>query len=330
MNVQHALSRLFGNAAVALSESQLCVGDKTFPVVDGVIVLLAPSQYTPQVRARLNKPSSPGEDKQTAVFVREIQTSFGSEWQRYKSILPEHKREFDMYFDCVDRDSLRGKMLCDLGCGIGRWSHFVADLCESVVLVDFSDAIFEARQNLKDKSNCLFFMADIKRLPFQDSCFDFIFSLGVLHHLPTNCLDEVRSLSRFAPELLIYLYYGLDNRPFYFRWIFDLATGVRTRVSRVDNALFRIAFAKFVCLTVYCPAIFLGTVLSLFKMGALIPLYEGYRGNSLKRIEQDVYDRFFTQIEQRVTRKEIMSLKDTFSEIVISEGLTYWHFTCKK
>jgi hypothetical protein len=65
-------------------------------------------------------------------------------------------------------------------------------------------------------------------------------------------------------------------------------------------------------------------------MGNLIPLYEGYRGNSLKRIEQDVYDRFFTQIEQRVTRKEIMSLKDTFSEIVISEGLPYWHFTCKK
>ncbi|MGB7566536.1 MAG: hypothetical protein WBM07_01640, partial [Chitinivibrionales bacterium] len=132
------------------------------------------------------------------------------------------------------------------------------------------------------------------------------------------------------PRLLIYLYYALDNRPFYFRWIFFAVTVVRKTVSSIDNPFFRTAFAKLVCLVIYYPAILLGTCLSLFKLEKLVPLYEGYHGDSLKRIEQDVYDRFFTQIEQRVSRKEILSLKDTFSEVFIPDSLPYWHFICKK
>ena len=329
--MHHALSRLFGDTAVTINESRLHAGGKVFPIIDGVVILLDPARYTPFVRARLAGASTDWhQEKHGAPFAREIQSSFGSEWQRYNAILSEHKREFDMYFDCVSLDSLRGKMVCDLGCGIGRWSYFITDVCDSVVLIDFSDAIFEARKNLHDNENCLFFMADIKCLPFCDNCFDFVFSLGVLHHLPTNCIEEVRRLSRYAPRLLIYLYYALDNRPFYFRWIFFAVTVVRKVVSRINNPYFRTAFAKLVCLTVYYPAILLGTCLSLFKLEKLVPLYEGYRGDSLKRIEQDVYDRFFTQIEQRVSRKEILSLKDTFSEVFIPDSLPYWHFICKK
>jgi Methylase involved in ubiquinone/menaquinone biosynthesis len=331
MNMQLALSKLFGDTTVTMSVSQLCIGEKVFPIIDNVVVLLDPARYTPFVRAKIaGKSTASPPEKQASPFAKEIQSSFGSEWQRYNAILSEHRREFDMYFDCISLDSLRGKMVCDLGCGIGRWSYFIADICELVVLIDFSDAIFEARKNLHDKENCLFFMADIKGLPFCDNCFDFVFSLGVLHHLPTNCIEEVRQLSRYAPLLLIYLYYALDNRPFYFRWIFFAVSVVRKAVSRINNSFFRIAFAKLVCLTVYYPAILLGAFLSLFNLGKLMPLYEGYRGDSLKRMEQDVYDRFFTQIEQRVSRKEILSLRDAFSEVVISDTLPYWHFICKK
>jgi SAM-dependent methyltransferase len=331
MNVHGIYSRMFGTENVVVSDTLFCVGEKQYPILDGVIILLDQSQYTPLVQSKLAKQQESNlPESNASPFAKEIQTSFGSEWQRYNAILSEHKREFDMYFDCVDLESLKGETICDLGCGIGRWSYFLTDICDTVVLVDFSDAIFEAKRNLHDKRNCLFFMGDIKRLPFDSMCFDFVFSLGVLHHLPTNCLNEVRQLSRFSPQLLIYLYYALDNRPFYYRWIFGAVTLIRKGVSRITNSLFRIAFAKFVCIAVYCPAILLGGFLSLFKLGKLVPLYEGYRGNTLKRIEQDVYDRFFTQIEQRVSKKEIMTLKDTFSEIIISDQLPYWHFVCKK
>ena len=41
-----------------------------------------------------------------------------------------------------------------------------------------------------------------------------------------------------------------------------------------------------------------------FGWASQIPLHENYAGKSLKRIQQDVYDRFFTRIEQRFSRKE--------------------------
>ena len=50
----------------------------------------------------------------------------------------------------------------------------------------------------------------------------------------------------------------------------------------------------------------------------------------LRRIEQDVYDRFFTRIEQRVTRREIETLRDTFGTVTVADGLPYWHFLCER
>ena len=108
-----------------------------------------------------------------------------------------------------------------------------------MVLIDFSDAIFEARRNLKEADNCIFFMGDLKKLPFRDDFADFLFSLGVLHHLPADCLDEVRNLKRFARKILIFLYYALDNRPLYFRMILKAVTLVRGMICRVRNELFR-------------------------------------------------------------------------------------------
>ena len=61
-----------------------------------------------------------------------------------------------------------------------------------------------------------------------------------------------------------------------------------------------------------------------------VPFYSIYGHMNLGRIRQDVYDRFFTRIEQRVSKKEILKLSDTFSEIIVSDGLPYWHFLCRK
>ncbi|MBM2828383.1 MAG: Mg-protoporphyrin methyl transferase, partial [Actinobacteria bacterium] len=59
----------------------------------------------------------------------DIQHTFGEEWQRFPELLPEHREEFLQYFDLVDIGGLAGKRVCDLGCGIGRWSHFLKGAC---------------------------------------------------------------------------------------------------------------------------------------------------------------------------------------------------------
>jgi SAM-dependent methyltransferase len=323
------LADIFGVKKVDYDGDSVSVGGKKFPVIDDVIILLDDSQYSPDLKKKLDKGEN-GNIGKAFDYAEDIQFTFGEEWKSFAEILPEHKKEFEDYFDIVDTKTLKGKRVCDLGCGIGRWSFFLKDIVKELIMIDFSDAIFVARKNLEKSNNAVFIMADIKRLPLKKNFADFIFCLGVLHHLPADAINEVRSLEKFAPRLLIYLYYALDNRPFYFKVILSLVTGVRLLVSKVRNPAFRSLFTTFGAVFFYLPFIFLGKILQPFGLSKYVPIYPFYHGKTFGRIRQDVYDRFFTRIEQRVSRKQIMEMKDVFSKITISENIPYWHFICER
>ncbi len=322
-----SLKDIFGAGDVYLETDRLIVDGRAYPVVDDVIVLLDLAQYPSALMKRIGPgvaPCAAGD----ADFAKDIQFTFGQEWQEFPKILPEHEQSFRNYFDLVDLTTLRDARVCDLGCGMGRWSYFLSDKCRELVLLDFSEAIFVARWNLGHASNALFFMGDLTRLPFRENFADFLFCLGVLHHLPTSAFEAVRALRKYAPRLLIYLYYALDNRPFYFCSLLSLVTALRSLTARVRNPLFRAGFTWAGTLGVYLPLILLGSCLPV-RLSHCIPLYENYHDKGLQQIRQDVYDRFFTRIEHRHSRKEILTLQDTFSRVVISDLAPYWHFLCE-
>ena len=85
----------------------------------------------------------------------------------------------------------------------------------------------------------------------------------------------------------------------------------------------RVKLVEIILWTIYIPLIAVGHILSMVKLGAFVLLYEFYGGMSLRRIRQDVYDRFFTSIEQRVSPEDIYDLKDTFRHVEISQGEPY-------
>jgi len=72
-----------------------------------------------------------------------------------------------------------------------------------------------------------------------------------------------------------------------------------------------------------------GATAARLRLGKFVPLHDTYKGKSLRRIRQDVYDRFFTRIEQRVTKASILKLCDTYGTVTISPNLPYWHFLCE-
>jgi len=137
-------------------------------------------------------------------------------------------------------------------------------------------------------------------------------------------------LSKYAPSLSIYLYYSLDNRVAYFRFLLGLVTVLRKIVSKARNPVFRSYFTWVAASMFYLPFIYLGKMFKPFGISKYVPLYEGYNEKSFERIRQDVYDRFFTRIEQRFSKKQIMGLRDTFNKIEISHNLPYWHFICHR
>ncbi len=321
------LADLFGANQVEVEQSSVVVDGRRFPVVDDVIVLLEPDKYTPRVLRGVR--NGPKIARTTDQFASDIQFTFGEEWTHYAEVLPEHEEEFRRYFDLVDVAGLGDATVCDLGCGSGRWSYFLRNACRQLVLVDFSDAIFAARENLSDCPGAVFFMADLAHLPFRNGFADLVVCLGVLHHLPMSALYFVRRLRRYAPRLLIYVYYALDNRPVHFRAALRVVTAVRQVTTRLRQPAARQALAWAVTLTVYVPIVAVGKAADRLRLGRLVPLHDTYRGKSLRRIRQDVYDRFFTRIEQRVTKASILKLTDTFATVTISPNLPYWHFICE-
>lgn len=319
------LADIFGNNEISISQNSLCVGEIHYPIIDDVIVLLNESEYPTWLSKKLNKLDNPN-----LHAASDVQFSFGEEWKSFPEILPEHEQEFKDYFDIVPQDLTTNKRVCDLGCGIGRWSYFLKDSAREVILVDFSEAIFVARNNLRSSTNALFFLGDLRFLPFRNNFADFVLCLGVLHHLPIDCLQASRLISRYSDNLLIYLYYALDNRPLYFQMIWKFSDYIRKCLCRFKSPTLRFSISWIITLTVYIPFVYLGKLLSLFNLDSHVPLYESHKNDSLKRICQDCYDRFFTSIEQRVSRKQILTLQDTYNHILIGDNAPYWHFLCQR
>ncbi|MEM7355952.1 MAG: class I SAM-dependent methyltransferase [Acidobacteriota bacterium] len=303
------LKDLFGATTIELQEGSLTVDGRQYRIEHDVIII-----------------SEPAEEEAASSAGEKTIRSFSNEWESYPDILPEHRAEFEAYFDLVDRAALDEARCLDLGCGIGRWSYHVYSHTQRLVLVDASRAIFVARRNLRHAQRAIFIRADLRQLPFREGAFDFLFCLGVLHHLEEDCLDLTRRLAPYARQLLIYLYYSLDNRPWHFRLTFVGVDGLRRGLSRITHEGSRIALARLMTWTLYVPVIALGRVMEIFRLGHLVPLFEGYRSSTNKRLAQDVYDRFFTPIEQRVSRAEILQLADTFESVRISPQVPFWHF----
>jgi SAM-dependent methyltransferase len=322
------LADLFGAKEVEVEQDTIVVDGRSYPVVDDVIVLLEPGQYTRHVADSLGT-SLNQETESRNPFASDIQSTFSQEWLAYPEILTEHQDEFRQYFDLIEIDSLGAATVCDLGCGSGRWSYYLRQRCRRLILVDFSDAIFVARRNLKDSTNTLFFMGDLTNLPFRRQFADLVICLGVLHHLPIPAVYVVRRLKTLAPRILVYLYYALENRPPHFRAALRVVTAVRQLTARMRRPAARNALAWAITVTVYVPIVAVGKTADRLRLGKLVPLHDTYKGKSLRRMRQDVYDRFFTRIEQRVTKASILRLSDTFARVTISPNLPYWHFLCE-
>lgn len=265
-----------------------------------------------------------------------VASSFGKEWQKFDTQLEEYKKEFFNYFDIVPNSILEDNILvADLGCGKGRWSYeFLKKNKNAVlVLIDISKAIEVAKINLEEfKDRVIFIRGDILKLPLKEDAFDFLFSLGVIHHIPGNLKENLKEILKLSQNSLIYLYYSLDNRGIFFKILFYLINLIRLFLSKFSYGFLRAFFSKIILFFIYLPLIYFSILLKKFRVNvSSIPLSYYAQNFSKKRIEQDVYDRFFTHIEKRISKKEIQNFCfDNNFNVIVSEKEPFWHFLVNK
>ncbi len=173
--------------------------------------------------------------------------SFGWQWHRYSN------NQLDLTGDRSDEgfrkrtgippQELQGKLVLDVGCGMGRFAEVATRWGARVVGVDLSLACEVAARNLRERP-FVALQADVADLPFAPESFDCIYSIGVLHHTP-NCEVAFKSLPQYLKPggtIAVWLYSGYNK---WYRFS-DLYRKITRRLSpRTLNAFFSVAVPFF-------------------------------------------------------------------------------------
>jgi SAM-dependent methyltransferase len=259
---------------------------------------------------------------------------FGREWRTFTqetgALSPEDRDAmFESYFELfpwhlIGRDSTGA----DIGCGSGRWAQLVAPRVRRLHACDPSaDALAVARRNLADRHNVDFHLAAIDRLPIADSTLDFAYCLGVLHHVPDTegALATIAHKLKPGAPLLVYVYYALDNRPRWYRLLWQATNATRIAIARLPHRL-QLWLTTLIAVLVYWPLARAASLLErLGRLPSGWPL-SWYRHRSLYVMRTDAFDRFCTRLEQRFTRAQIdeMLRRTGFEDVVFSGREPFW------
>jgi ubiquinone/menaquinone biosynthesis C-methylase UbiE len=268
---------------------------------------------------------------------KKVVDEFGDEWIKFY----DHNDDLvnkggEEYFDILTEKMInKNTYALDIGCGTGRWTKYLASKVGFIEAVDPSQAIFAADKLLGEIKNVRLSQASIETLPFADETFDFVMSIGVLHHIPDthkamhDCVKKVKKGGYF----FVYLYYNLEKRGPYYTALFKMSDLIRKIVSRLPGKL-----KHFVCdvlaIVFYMPFIWAGRLFKFLGFNNLakrMPLH-GYQNRSFFMVRNDTLDRFGTRLEQRFSAEEIIEMMQTagLTDIVISPGIPLYHAVGKK
>lgn len=134
--------------------------------------------------------------------------SFGLQWNKYEVAHDDEDRATFEAKAGVRLSELRGLRVLDAGCGGGRYSKVAGEAGANVIGADHSSAVEKAAKLCGHLSNVSFIQADLKHLPLEPASFDFVFSIGVMHH-DVSTRDVFDAVARFVKpggRLAVWLY----------------------------------------------------------------------------------------------------------------------------
>jgi SAM-dependent methyltransferase/uncharacterized protein YbaR (Trm112 family) len=110
--------------------------------------------------------------------------SYSYQWRKFKQMFPHWESIFVDLIRPLDRSFFKGRVGLDGGCGFGRSIYYAASFGAEMIGLDLSEAIEAARENTAHLPNVHLVQGDIFHPPVRRRSLDFVYSFGVLHHLP--------------------------------------------------------------------------------------------------------------------------------------------------
>lgn len=182
------------------------------------------------IRGESNDQQWPVKDGIPRFVSSEHLESFGHQWNRYEVAHDDEDRTTFVAKTGVPLNELRGLRVLDAGCGGGRYCKVVGEAGAQVIGADHTTAVDKAAKLCRHLPNVRFVQADLKQLPFEPDSFDFVFSIGVMHHdVDTRrVFDSVAKMVRPGGRYAVWLY--RKNQPWQ-EWLNDF---LRTRTTRMS------------------------------------------------------------------------------------------------
>jgi SAM-dependent methyltransferase len=177
--------------------------------------------------------------------------NFGFQWTRFAQtqLDTEDRKTSELNFrerTGFTPEDLAGKLVLDVGCGMGRFAEVATRWGARVVGIDLSQAAEVAAQNLSKDRAALFFQADVFSLPFAPESFDYIYSLGVLHHTPDceQAFKVLPALLKPGGTIAIWLYSAYNKwyrcSDFYRKFTHRMSSGTLLTLCRVAVPLYHV------------------------------------------------------------------------------------------
>ncbi len=257
---------------------------------------------------------------------------FGAEWSTYTQedlSADELKHQFGLYFSILDFEKLPAQAVgLDMGCGSGRWAKIVSERVGRLYCADASPQALEiARQNLVSNNNCEFINCSFEDIPIENESLDFVYCLGVLHHIPDTLMGIRSCANKLKPgsPLLAYIYYSFENKPVWYRLLWRMSNLVRMLICRLGFRSKK-AICLVIAVLIYLPLARMSWLLE--KLGLDVgnfPL-SSYRNWPFYSMKTDALDRFGTPLEKRFSKAEIseMFTECGLERIHFSDDIPYW------
>jgi SAM-dependent methyltransferase/uncharacterized protein YbaR (Trm112 family) len=236
--------------------------------------------------------------------------SFGYEWSKFPEVHAEYERNFLDYHAPHGPGFFRKKRVLDAGCGSGRHAYYSAKYGAEVWAVDLGPAVEVAHRNNRGLDSVHVVQADLYNLPFEPESFDYVYSLGVLHHLP-DPEGGFRNLLRYLKpggEVRIYLYWQAEGQPLK-RALLAATSALRCLTVRLPYwAVYALAYPA----AVAAFAVFVWPYRLLRRIPGLSPLAERivmrqYGGYPFRVCVNDQFDRLSAPIENRYTKAQVVA-----------------------
>lgn len=157
--------------------------------------------------------------------------NFGWQWQHFDETDERYGEQFLGWITPVESSFFAGKVVLEGGCGKGRHTLLAANWgAKDIIGVDLSSAVETAFSKTRDLANAHIIQADVYNLPLR-RCFDYAFSVGVIHHLPDPRSGFLSLASKVKPggHLSVWVY-GAENNEWITNWVSPLRERLTSRL----------------------------------------------------------------------------------------------------